>query len=70
MATSKTTTVSYQQKNNGSLAAVSLGSVTSLTVEPVVVDGRLVADTQFTNPGIFTEGTPKGGSVLPMDSNA
>lgn len=58
MATSKTITQTYQVQNNAS-APTSV----SVTVEPIVSDGRLVVSYRNLNPGVYSAGTTNDCSV-------
>ena len=58
MATSKTITLQMQNQNNATSPVA-----VSVTVEPIVADGRLVTSYRMNNPGVFSPGTVNEGSV-------
>lgn len=59
MAQSKTITQSYQYQNNAN-SPVAVSNV----IEPIVADNTLVVSYKDINPGVFTAGTPREGTVV------
>ena len=58
MALSKSITLQMQNQNNATSPVA-----VSVTVEPIVSDGRLVTSYRMNNPGVFSFGTVNEGSV-------